>query len=125
MTDQRKARLKRKLQESRYRLYHLNEDFAAPLFEMVFVACEDVERISTNGNCIFFDPAWLQKLGHTELDFILSHQLMHIELGHIDRPKYYSGDRFHLACDIIVNSKLEAYGWNYQKLWGLIISSRE
>jgi len=116
MTEQRKRKLKRQLQESRYRLRRLNEEFAEPLRDMVFVATKDVMRISTNGRCIYFDPDWLQKLGHTELDFILSHQLMHIALGHIDRPKYYTGDRFHLACDIVANSHLELLGWKYEKL---------
>lgn len=116
MTEQRKRRLKRQLQESRYRLNKLNEEFAAPLKEMLYVATKDVKRISTNGTCIYFDPDWLQKLGNTELDFILSHQLMHIALGHIDRPKYYKGDRFHLACDIVANSHLELLGWKYDKL---------
>ncbi|MBQ8504518.1 MAG: hypothetical protein IJ491_09635 [Clostridia bacterium] len=116
MTLQRKLRLKRQIQESRLRLIKLNEDFAAPLKEMIYVATKDVKRISTNGACIYFDPDWFQKLGHTETDFILSHQLMHIALGHIDRPKYYEGDRFHLACDIVSNSHLELLGWNYDRL---------
>ena len=116
MTEHRKRILKRKLQESRCRLNKLNEEFAAPLREMLYVAAKDVNRISTNGACIYFDPDWLQKLGHTELDFILSHQLMHIALGHIDRPKYYQGDRFHLACDIVVNSHLAFLGWKYDRL---------
>lgn len=116
MTEQRKRRLKRQLQESRYRLYMLNEAFAEPLRDMIYVATKDVKRMSTNGSCIYFDPDWLQRLGQTELDFILSHQLMHIALGHIDRPKYYFGDRFHLACDIVANSNLELLGWQYDKL---------
>ncbi|MDY4975829.1 MAG: hypothetical protein SO147_02895 [Clostridia bacterium] len=116
MTEQRKQRLKRQLQESRYRLYQLNREFAEPLRDMLFVATKEVKRISTNVSCIYFDPNWLQKLGHVELDFILSHQLMHIALGHIDRPKYYTGDRFHLACDIVANSYLELLGWKYDRL---------
>lgn len=116
MTEQRKRKLKRQLQEARFRLHKLNEEFAEPLWEMLFVATKDVVKISTNGSCIYFDPDWLQKLGQTELDFIISHQLMHIALGHIDRPKYYTGDRFHLACDIVANSYLETLGWKYDKL---------
>ena len=77
---------------------------------------DDVKRISTNGACICFAPVRLQKLDCTELDFILSHQRMHIALGHIDRPRYYQGDRFHLACDIVANSHLELLGWKYDKL---------
>lgn len=112
MTEQRKRRLKGQIQASRYRLTKLNKEFATPLKDMLFVATKEVKRISTNGFCIYFDPDWLQKLGLAELDFILSHQLMHIALGHIDRPKYYKGDRFHLACDIVSNSHLELLGWN-------------
>lgn len=116
MTEQRKQKLKRQLQEARCRLCQLNYEFARPLKDMHYVATKDVSRISTNGKCIYFDPDWLQKLGHRELDFILSHQLMHIALGHIDRPKYYMGDRFHLACDIVANSYLGDLGWEYEKL---------
>lgn len=116
MTDKRKQRLKRKLQESRFRLFKFNKEFASPLLDMIFVATKEVQRISTNGTCIYFDPDWLQKLGDTELDFILAHQLMHIALGHIERPKYYKGDRFHLACDIVANSNLEQLGWTHERL---------
>ncbi len=116
MTEQRKNRLRRQLQEARARLGIMNQEFAAPLWEMLFVASKDVKRISTNGACIYFNPDWLQKLGSVELDFILSHELMHIALGHIERPKYYKGDRFHLACDIVANAHLEVFGWKYDRL---------
>ena len=116
MTEQRKQLLKRKLQESRYRLNRQSENFFALLKDMLYVATKDVQRISTNGTCIYFDPDWLQKLGPVELDFILAHQFMHIALGHIDRPKYYKGDRFHLACDIVANSYLTLLGFRYDKL---------
>lgn len=119
MTEQRKLRLKRKIQESRFRLRHRSAEFADPLLDMLFVATKDVTRISTNGRCIYFDPDWLQKLGPRELDFMLAHQLMHIALGHIERPKYYTGDRFHLACDIVSNSNLELLGFAYDKLPGI------
>ncbi len=116
MKQERLQILKRKLQESRLRLVKYADEFAYPLWEMRFVATEEVTRISTNGHCIYFDPDWLQKLGPTEIDFILAHQLMHIKLGHIRRPKYYSGDRFHLACDIVANSHLGLMGWQHEKL---------
>lgn len=116
MLERRICKLKRQLQESRYRLVHMYEEFAGSLYEMNFVAVKDVWRMSTNGTCIYFDPDWLQKLGDIELDFILSHQLMHIALGHIERPEYYLGDRYHLAADIVANAKLSSFGWNYEKI---------
>ncbi len=116
MTEQRIQKLKRKLQEARYTLVHEQTEFAMPLYDMTFTAVRDIYRISTNGTCIFFDPDWLQKLGKTELCFILAHQLMHIALGHTDRPQYFKGDRFHLAADIAANARLALMGWRYSRL---------
>lgn len=116
MLDYRIKQFKRQLQESRYRLHKMYEELAAPLYDMLFVATKDVWRISTNGSCIYFDPDWLKNLREPELDFILSHVLMHIKLGHIERPAYYYGDRYHLAADIVANGKLHTYGWAQEKI---------
>ena len=119
MTDARKTKLRRKLQESRYRLCVRFGDFAHPMKDMLFVAVEGLYRMSTNGECIYFDPAWLQKLSNAALDFMLSHQLMHIEKEHLEREKYYMGDRFHLGCDIVVNAALMKLGLEYASLPGV------
>ena len=116
MTEQRKRQLKRQIQESRFRLSHMYKEVAAPLYNMIFVATKDVWRISTNGFCIYFDPDWLKNLKDLEIDFILSHELMHIALKHIDRPAYYYGDRYHFAADIVANGHLNVLGWNYEKI---------
>ena len=78
MTDKRINKLKRKLQEARYRLLTRDPELAAPLVEMLFVTNVDVRRMSTNGSCIYFDASWLEKLDDNSLDFALCHQLMHI-----------------------------------------------
>lgn len=119
MTDARKRKLRRKLQESRYRLCVRYGDFAYDLKDMLFVAVDDVYRMSTNGFCIYFDPDWLQKIDGKALDFMLSHQLMHIKEEHIEREKYYQGDRFHLGCDVIANARLYKMGFEYEKLPGV------
>lgn len=116
MTDKRIQKLKLMIQKSRSRIIGIQPAFAETLRNTVYVAVDDIFRISANGNCIFFDPDWLQCLRDEELDFILAHQAMHILLGHIDRPMYYKGERFHLACDIIANSFLYSYGWEFESL---------
>ena len=116
MTEERKKRLKRKLMYAREALKNEYGRFALPLWDMYFVATEDVWRVSTNGLCIYFDPNWLQKLNEEALAFILAHELMHIELKYIRRETYYRGDRFHLACDIVANSHLAAMGWEAEKV---------
>ena len=119
MTQKRIKKLKRKLQEARYRLLTRAPELAAPLMTMLFVANGNVRRMSTNGSCIYFDAAWLEKLCDDSLDFALCHQLLHIQLGHLSRPQFYKGDRFHLACNIIVNSTLIPYGFTDEKLPGI------
>lgn len=119
MTDRRIKKLRRKLQEARYRLLTREPELAAPLVEMLFVADVDVRRISTNGSCVYFDADWLEKLGGRSLDFALCHQLMHIRLGHLSRPQFYKGDRFHFACNIVANSSLIRYGFTEEKLPGI------
>lgn len=116
MTEQRRSKLKYRLQQSRMRLGLKDDSFGELLYGVMFVAVKGLGRISTNGHCIYFDPDWLGSLGDNELDFMIAHQLMHILLGHIDRPKFFAGDRYHLACDIIVNSRLEKYGWTKEYL---------
>ena len=119
MTEQKKLQLKRMLQEARLHLLHRDYALAEPLLELRYVAVSGMDRISTNGKCIYFDPQWLQKLHPYPLRFILSHQLMHIRLEHLDRPDFYQGDRWHLACDIIANSRLRELGWTDDKLPGI------
>ena len=116
MTPEKIHRLKRKLQESRFRLCVRDIDFAYPLRFMTYVAVDDVRRMSSNGRFIFIDPEWLQSAPMKSLDFMLAHQLMHVILEHIDRPRLFAGDRFHLACDIIVNSCLREYGFTEETL---------
>ncbi len=119
MTKERIAKLKRILQEARYAICIENEDFGLPLYDMHFVAVSDIKRISTNGTCIYINPGWLQKIPPVSVEFMLAHQLLHISLCHINRPQYFTGERYHLACDIIANSFLRELGYTYDSLPGI------
>lgn len=116
MTDKRILKLKCEIQRSRSRIIDIQPSFAHTLRNLTYVASDNVFRISANRKYIYFDPNWLQRLRAEELDFILAHQVMHIKLGHIDRSIYFKGKRFHLACDIIANSYLKTFGWEYSAL---------
>ena len=116
MTNNRINKLCSVIRESRLRLCEVSLPFALPLFEMDFYAVKGLYRISTNGRGIFFDPDWFQKLDDYSVDFALAHQLMHIHLGHIERPLFYKGERFHLACDIVANAHLYELGWEQDEI---------
>lgn len=119
MTDKKRAGLRRKLQESRYRLLTRAPELAYPLIRMYFVAINGIYHMSVNGSCFYFDAAWLDKLTPWSLDYALCHQLMHMKLGHLNRSRLYKGDRFHYACNIIVNAHLVEYGFIEDKLPGI------
>ena len=116
MTEQRKQRLRAKIQESRARLMDSQPFMALLLMYLRYVAVPGMKKISTNGRCVFFSPDYLDKLYWYELDFILCHQLMHIVCGDIWRPYDLTGDNYHFACDIVVNSLLEDQGFDDKRL---------
>ena len=111
MTQQRKNRLKYKIQESRGRLMESHPFFALLLMYLKFVAVPGMKKMSTNGRCIYFAPDFVDKLYGDELDYILCHQIMHIICGDIWRPFDREGDNYHFACDILVNIYLTNHGF--------------
>lgn len=111
MTQQRKSRLKYKIQESRGRLMESHPFFALLLMYLKFVAVPGMKKITTNGRCIYFAPDFVDKLYGYELDYILCHQIMHIIYGDIWRPYDREGDNYHFACDILTNLNLYKCGF--------------
>ncbi len=119
MTEKKKQKVRRQIQESRFRLISMTGFFAEPLMDLTFVDSPMVKRISVGKNLMLINGDWFSKLGKTETDYILAHELMHLHLKHIDRPKYFRGDRFHLAADIVANAGLDILGWRYERLTGI------
>ena len=115
MTEQRKNRVRKKIQESRGRLLSTMPFFGLLLMYLKFVAVPGMKKISTNGKCIYFSPDFLEKLYEKEIDYILCHQILHIVCGHIWRDRDLSGDDYHFACDIFLNLILEDYGYDEEK----------
>lgn len=115
MTEQRKNRVRKKIQESRGRLLSTMPFFGLLLMYLKFVAVPGMKKISTNGKCIYFSPDFLEKLYEKEIDYILCHQVLHIVCGHIWRDRDLSGDDYHFACDIFLNLILENYGYDEDK----------
>lgn len=115
MTQQRKLRLKHKIQDSRGRLMESHPFFALLLMYLKFVAVPGMKKMSTNGRCIYFSPEFVDKLYQYELDYILCHQIMHIIYGHIWRPIDREGDNYHFACDILININLYNCGFTKER----------
>ena len=112
MTERRQERLRTIIQRSRARLMVDNPGFALILMYLRYVATKQVFRMSTNGKVIYFDPDWIQKLSGKEMDYILSHQVLHLVREDVKRPAFFAGERYHHACDIILNSFMRELGLN-------------
>ena len=112
MTERRQERLRTIIQRSRARLMVDNPEFALILMYLRYVATKQVFRMSTNGKVIYFDPDWIQKLSGREMDYILSHQVLHLVREDVKRPAFFAGERYHHACDIILNSFMRELGLN-------------
>ena len=102
MTAERKRRLRQKLQASRERLLTLHPSLAILLMYLRFVATPHVRKMSTNGRCIFFSADYLDRLYHSEVDFLLCHQILHIAFDTGDHPRHgaetLSGEKFFAPC---------------------------
>ena len=83
-----------------------NGFFGLLLMRMKFALDPSIGTAATDGERIYFDPKFLDKLSDRELVFILMHEIMHVVLQHTSR----TGDRddrlFNIACDIVVNSNI-------------------
>ena len=116
MTKMRRQKLQSKIQDARGALIADKPFFGLLLMYLKYVAVDNIRNISTNGRCIFFSPAFIEKLMPNELQFVLCHQLMHILNGDLWRDVAYAGDEYHRAFDIITNRELLKMGWSVSGL---------
>ena len=99
-------KLRMLIEKSRARIMLKAPPLALLLMYVRFVAVPGMDRISTNGNCIFFDPPYLSKIKDEEMDFVFCHQIMHILCEDIWRSEMYAYSNYHYACDLKINSML-------------------
>lgn len=83
-----------------------NGFFGLLLMHMKFALDPNIGTAATDGERVYFDPKFLDKISDRELVFIMMHEIMHVALRHTSR----TGDRddflFNVACDIVVNSNI-------------------
>ncbi len=115
MTEQRRKRLNKLIREARGRIMEKWPFFGILLMYPKFAASTEIKKISTDGECIWFSPDYLEKLYVDEIDYILCHEIMHIICGHISRPTAFEDDNYHFACDISINSKFADMGMVNEK----------
>lgn len=94
-----------------------NGFFGLLLMHMKFALDGNIGTAATDGERIFFDPKFLDRISDRELAFILMHEIMHIALRHTTRTGSRNEFKFNIACDIVVNSNiLQASGMDLQSI---------
>ncbi len=75
----------------------------------------DAVTAYTDGQHIFIGSGFCQRLSSQELLAVLAHEVLHIALCHVQRTEYRNRQIWNIACDVVVNSMLEAAGFEVPK----------
>jgi len=73
---------------------------------MGYAVSEEIATACTDGERIIFGADFLESLSDAELDFVMMHEILHVVLEHCARGEELEGERFNIACDIVVNSNI-------------------
>jgi predicted metal-dependent peptidase len=91
---------------SRMRILCNHGFFGLLLMHVTYSVSEEVETACTDGRGITFGTKFLDELSDNELDFVMTHEIMHIVLQHCIRRNDRDAETFNIACDIVVNSNI-------------------
>ena len=117
LSDEKIEEYIRRLLKSRMRILCSNGFYGLLIMHMKFALDEDCETAATDGVKIFFNPAFLDRISDSELDFILMHEILHVVLQHCTRNGDRDNEEFNIACDIVVNSNiLKSCGMDKRKI---------
>ncbi len=83
-----------------------NGFFGLLLMHMKFALDPNIGTAATDGERVYFDPKFLDKISDRELVFIMMHEIMHVALRHTSRTGGRDDFLFNIACDIVVNSNI-------------------
>lgn len=61
------------------------------------------KSVGTDSKHIYYNPAYIDSLTTTELQFVLSHEALHCALSHFARRQHRVRHRWDLACDYAIN----------------------
>ncbi len=91
---------------ARTRILCENGFYGLLLMHTAFALSNDVRTAATDGEKIYFSPAFMDDLSDRELDFVLMHEIVHIVLQHCARYGKRDAKLFNIACDVVVNSNI-------------------
>ncbi len=106
ISDEKVKEYARKLILSRMRILINDGFFGLLLMNVPFALDTGIKTAATDGEKIYFSPAFLESLSDKETDFVLKHEIMHVALRHCERLTAFDPFLSNVACDIVVNSNI-------------------
>jgi predicted metal-dependent peptidase len=80
--------------------------FASLLLNMRLVEDASIPTMATDGDNIYFNPAWASKHSLQELVFVFAHEVMHCVFDHMLRIGEKNHNKWNIACDYVINDLL-------------------
>jgi predicted metal-dependent peptidase len=86
---------------------------ASPFFATLLLFARIVPRpgigtAATDGESIFYEPAFITQLSRGQVEAVLLHEVLHCALLHVPRRGTREPDRWNVAADIVVNGLIAA-----------------
>lgn len=105
--DEKEAVLKR-LKQARIRLLANHPFFGDLAFGMKMNIDDTLNppTAATDGDDLYYHPAFVKTLKDQELVFVTGHEVLHVALDHVHRRGNRDPQRWNIACDIVVNQLL-------------------
>ena len=99
-------RCAKRISRARTNLLTKNPFYGLLLSHIKFALDLECETACTDGRRIWFGPDFMERLSDSELEFIMTHEVMHIALQHCFRGKDYENEIYNIAADIVINSNI-------------------
>lgn len=105
----------RKLRNARARVVQAHPFFGTLLLRQKVVETVEVETMATDGEHLFFNPAFVDRILGAELLGVIAHEALHPGLAHHLRRGDRDHTRWNIACDLAINPLLRKAGFTLPK----------
>lgn len=95
-----------------YRRTHIDDTFKKTLRHIGFERNTSIIRACIFGNCIEYNPKWMDSLSDEEMKFVIAHECLHYTLSHLSRQGTRQSKPWFISCDYEVNHMLIKMGFN-------------
>ena len=95
--------IEHKISQARVRLLLSQPFFGTLCLRLKLVPVPSFPTMATDGRCIAYNPAFIEKLSPAELEGVLAHEIMHLALAHHCRRGERDAQLWNEATDYAVN----------------------